>query len=422
MKLGLGLCGKVDWMRIFSSLSGYIMLLRDLLKKEIPRSWFIGIIVGGICGIAIVVILAWYSLGFSTAQCGLPPADIMVMKLGPDGNVQWQTRIDSGEDDTSNALVLTPDGGCVLLGRNDYRTGLPATRLLRLNRSGGVVWDRFYPEYPGAFTGIFPDPVGGFLAGTMLPGKILVLDADGNVSGEIPFADYSYASYVAPAHNGGFFVLAENLSGRNSTLMSLDPDGNERWRSDALPLIALREQPLLSVSDGGCLIEGYADDVQKLNYFRFDSRGRVMWNATLGKSWDNRPVLMAEVRPGTFEILYESARMSGTPPTNIMETFSVTFDDNGTVLRQRMPDISPPIAKTSGQDYLAARFRVKDAGSSYGYGTPHLIVRMRDDGQFIWQTPVPSDWHSVIRIVPTSDGGAVVLGSAWQRQKILSCL
>ncbi|MFA6362280.1 hypothetical protein [Methanoregula sp.] len=396
------------------------MPLRDCLKKEIPRWWFIGIVVGGICGIAIVVILAWYSLGFGTAQCGLPPTDIMVMKLGSDGNVQWQARIDSGEDDTSNAIVPTSDGGYILSGRNDYRTGLPAARLIRLNSSGGVVWDRFYPEYKGTFTGLFPDPAGGFYAGTMFPERILVLNADGNVSREIPFADYGYASYVAPGNNGGFFVLAENLSGRNSTLMSLDPDGRERWRYDALPLIALYERSLLPASDGGCLIAGYADNVRELNYFRFDSSGRVVWNATLGKSWDNRPVLMAEVDPGTFEIVYESARKSDA--ANIMETFSVTFDDNGAVVRERMPDISPPIAKIDGQEYLAARFRVKDAGSSYGYGTPHLIVRMRDDGTFVWQTPVPSDWHSVIRIVPTSDGGAVVLGSAWQRQKILSCL
>ncbi len=336
-------------MRIFPSLSGYIMLLRDLLKKEIPCFWFITIIAAGICCIAVIGILAWSSLGFGTAQCGLPPADIMVMKLGPDGNVQWQTRIDGGEDDTSNVIVPTPDGGCILSGRNDYRTGLlPAARLLRLNRSGGVVWDRFYPEYKGTFTDLFPDPAGGFFAGTMRPGRILVLDADGNVSREIPFADYEYASYFAPNTNGGFSVLAENLSGRNSTLMSLDPDGNERWRRDALPLIALHERSLLPASDGGCLIEGYADDVRELNYFRFDSSGRVVWNATLGQSWDNRPILMAEVRLGTFEILYESARKSDAAPTNILETFSVTFDDNGTVLRQRMPYISPPIAKIAG--------------------------------------------------------------------------
>lgn len=396
------------------------MTLRDRLKKEIPRSWFIGIVVGGICGIAIVGILAGYSLGFGTAQCGLPPADIMVMKLGPDGNVQWQARIDSGEDDPATEIVPTPDGGYVLSGRNDYRTHLPAARLIRLNSSGGVEWDRFYPEYKGTFTGLFPSPDGGFFAGTTLPGKILVLDADGNVSREIPFADDSYASYFAPNTNGGFFVLAENLSARNSTLMSLDPNGREQWRRDAIPLIALHEHSLLPASDGGCLVEGHADDVRELNYFRFDNNGSVVWNATLGQSWDNRPVLMAEVEPETFEIVYESARKSDA--ANIMETYSVTFDDNGTVLQQRMPDISPPIVTTSGQDFLAARFRVKDAGSSYGYGTPHLIVRMREDGTFVWQTPVPSDWHAVIRIAPTPDGGAVVLGSAWQREKILSCL
>jgi len=398
------------------------MPFRDCLKKEIPRWWFIGIVVGGICGIAIVVILAWYSMGFGTAQCGLPPTDIVVMKLGPGGNVQWQTRIDSGVDDPANDIFPIPDGGYVLSGRNDFQTRQPAARLIRLNRSGGVEWDRWYPEYKGGFTGLFPNPAGGFFAGTILPGKILILDTDGNVSREIPFADYGYASYVAPGNNGGFFVLAENLSGRNSTLVSLNADGRELWRRDALPLIALHDRSLLPVSDGGCLIVGYADNVRELNYFRFDSSGRVVWNATLGQSWDNRPILMAEVRPGTFEIFYESARKSDTAPMNVLETFSVTFDDNGTVLQQRMPDISPPITQISGQDYVAARFRVKDAGSSYGYGTPHLIVRMRDDGTFVWQTPVPSDWHGVIRIVPTSDGGAVVLGSALQRQKILSCL
>ena len=398
------------------------MTLRDTLHREIPRKWLHAILIGIVCGIAAYLLIVNFTTVFSTAQCGLPPVDIQIMKLGPDGTVQWKNRIDSGEDDPAYEILPAPDGGYVISGRNDFRLHLPAARLIRLNSSGGVVWDRSYPEYQGIFRDLFPGPGGGLVTRAMSAGKILVLDADGNVSREIPIADNEYSSFIAPAHNGGFFVLAENLSRRNSTLMKLGPDGREHWRRDALPLIALHERSLLPASDGGCLIAGYADDVRELNYFRFDSVGRVVWNTTLGQSWDNRPVLMAEVRPGMFEVFYESARMSGTPPRNIMETFSVTFDDNGTVLQQRMPDISRPITHISGQDYFAARFRGKDAGSSYGYGTPHLIVRMRDDGQFVWQTPVPSDWNGVIRIAPTPDGGAVVLGSARQREKILSCL
>jgi len=121
------------------------------LHKEIPNTWFFGILVGGILGIAAVAIWVFFSMGFGTAQCGLPPADITVMKIGPDGNVQWQTRIDSGEDDTANEIVPMPDGGYVLSGRNDFRTHLPAARLIRLNRSGGMEWDRSYPEYSAGF-------------------------------------------------------------------------------------------------------------------------------------------------------------------------------------------------------------------------------------------------------------------------------
>ena len=338
------------------------MTLRDCLNKDLSLPRFIVIIAVGICCITTLGILAWYSQSVGTAHCGSPPADITVMKLGPDGNVQWQARIDRGEDDTANAIVPASDGGYVLSGRNDYRNHLPAARLIRLNRSGGVEWDRFYPEYKGTFPGLFPGPDGGLFAGTMLPGRIIVLDADGNVSREIPFADYAYASYISPASDGGFFVLAENLSARNSMIMSIGPDGSENWRRDALPLIALHDKSILATSDGGCLAGGYADDVRELNYFRFDSRGNVVWNTTLGQSWDNRPVLMAEVRPGTFEIFYESSRKSDVTLRDILETFSVTFDDNGTILHQWMPDISPPITHISGQDYFAARFRAKDVG------------------------------------------------------------
>ncbi|MDD5143321.1 hypothetical protein [Methanoregula sp.] len=385
------------------------------------RRWLSAILIGIACGVAAYLFIVNFTTAFSTAQCGLPPTDIQVMKLGPDGTVQWKSRIDSGEDDPAYEIVPVPDGGYVLSGRNDFRIHLPAARLIQLNSSGGVVWDRSYPEYQGAFHGLFPGPAGGVVTGAISPGKILVLDADGNVSREIPFAGYEYSSIIAPDTDGGYFVLAENFSRRDSSLKSLGPDGRERWSRDALPLIALHERSILSVSDGGCLVAGYADDVQELNYFRFDSSGRVVWNAMLGKSWDNRPILMAEIRPGTFEILYESARQSGPPPINILETFSATFDDNGTLVQQWMPDISPPITKTPGQDYLAVRFREKDAGSSYGYGTPHLIVRMREDGMFVWQTPVPSDWRAVIRIVPTRDGGCVVLGSSIQKSGLFSC-
>ena len=396
------------------------MTLRDRLNKEIPHNLFFVVLAGVILGIALLGIYAFLSMGFSTAQCGLPPMDIRVMKLDTNGNEQWKTTIDSGVDDQAFTIVQTPDGGYAISGRYDNTVDHPAARIVKLNRGGSIEWDRWYPQYKEYFEGFFLNPDGGFFAGKY-PGKILVLDAKGNVTREIQYGDDDSPSVFAPRHNQGFVVVLENISVRNTTVLSLDPDGRVIWRHDDLPIVALSEYSLLVTSDGGCIVAGRTPDVRELFYVRLDSRGNETWNATRGRSWDNRPVLMAEPRPGVFEMVYESARNSDTPPAIIMETFMETFDDRGEILRQRMLKVSPPISKITERDYLAAHLPGKDYASSYGFGMPHTIVRLNDDGTFNWQAPVSPDWYMVRSIVPTDDGGSVVLGTSKQKKKIPFC-
>ncbi|MDO9326693.1 MAG: hypothetical protein Q7T80_17215, partial [Methanoregula sp.] len=210
------------------------MTLRDRLNKEIPRNLYFGVLAGIILGIAVLAIYAFFSLGFSTAQCGLPPMDIRVMKLDANGNEQWKTTIDSGEDDLAFTIVQTPDGGYAISGWYDNTVDHPAARIVMLNRGGGIEWDRWYPQYKGYFSGFFLNPDGGFFAGKY-PGEILLLDAEGNVTREIPYGEDDSRSIFAPRRDQGFIVLLENMSERNSTVLSLDPDGKVIWRHDNLP-------------------------------------------------------------------------------------------------------------------------------------------------------------------------------------------
>ncbi len=397
------------------------MTLREKQHKEIPNRLFFGILAGVILGLAVFAIYAFYSAGFTTAQCGMPPMDIRVMKLDATGHEQWTTTLDSGVDDLAYTILPVTDGGYFISGRYDNVAGHPAARIIRLNNSGHKEWDRWYPEYKEYFNGFFLNPDGGFFAGKY-PGKILVLDTGGNVTREILYGDDDSPSFFAPWGNRGFFVLLENMSVRNSTVLRLDPDGKVIWRHEDLPMVALSEFSLMVTSDGGCIVEGHTPEVRELFYVRLDSGGKEIWNATLGKSWDNRPVLMGEPGPGIFEIMYESARNSDTPPTIIMETFSLTFDDTGKVLRERTLDVSPPVSHISQQNYFAAHLPEKDYASSYGFGMPHTIVRLNDEGDFDWQAPVSPDWYMVRGIVPTDDGGCVVLGASKQEKKLFSCI
>ncbi len=401
------------------------MTLRKRLQDKIPRRILFGIIIGILLAIAVLVIYTLFIGNPGPAKCGLPPMDIEVMKLDENGNIQWKTHIDSGGDDPASAIVQTPDGGYAVLALysgSDSEGPNFFSRIVRLNRTGSIAGERRYTRSEWRFNSLFTNPDGGYFAGAWYPGRILVLDSSGEVTKTIRFGDATSPSIFVPRSERGFVVSLESSSGQNTRIMSLDADGNILWLHNDTPLVALRESSLLATSDGGCIAGGYTPEVRELSFIRFDKTGTGLWNVTLGKSWDNRLIAMAEPRPGAYEIIYESARETGSSPAIVMETYSVTFDNNGTVLRQWMPDISPPVVRISEQDYLAVRLPEKGYGSSDAAGKPHTIVRLTDGGVFEWQTPVPAGWSDVIRIVPTDDGGCVVLGSSIQKEKNFFCL
>jgi hypothetical protein len=353
-----------------------------------------------------------------------PPTDIQVMKLDAGGKLQWETRIDGGDDAWPSDIIQTPDGGYAISGNYDsftVRADGMRSWITRLNRSGDVEWSNAYPWYPVQDRGLFVNPDGGFFF-SRFPGKILTLGTEGKVTREIPFGEDDFNTLFAPVTGRGFYVLQENLSRSNSAIIRIDRDGRVTWRHDNISMSVVSEKTLMVTSDGGCLIGGINKNpltkhLNTLYYVRFDNSGNEVWNATVGKPGDTRPLLIAESRPGKYEIIYESARNSGTPPAG-METFSVMYSDKGEVLRQRMLDFSPPISRIGEQDYLAVHLSEKPYGESGGGGHPHTIVRLDDEGLIKWQTPVSTTWFDVSRIVPTDDGGCVVLGFSIQKLKL----
>ena len=401
------------------------MTIRERMQTKIPGRILFGIIIGILLAITVLVIYMLFIANAGTAQCGLPPMDIEVMKLDEHGNIQWETHIDSGGDDSASAVVQTPDGGYAVLalysGRDSEGPNF-FSRIVGLNRNGSIAGESRYTRSEWRFNSLFTNPDGGYYAGAWYPGRILVLDGSGEVIKTIRFGDATSPSFFVPRSEPGFVAALESSSGQNTRIMSLDPDGNILWLHNDTSLVALQESSLLATPDGGCIAGGHTPGGHELSVIRYDSSGTELWNATLGKSRDNRLIAMAEPRPGDYEILYESTRGTGSSPAIVMETYSVTFDSNGTVLRQWMPDISPPIVRIPERDYLAVRLPEKGYGSSYGFGMPHLIVRLTDGGIFEWQTPVPADWYDVTSIVPTGDGGCVVLGSRIQNDKNFFCL
>ena len=109
-------------------------------------------------------ILTGYTLSFGT------DSDAWVVKLDGSGNVLWEKRYGSNNQDEAHYIQQTLDGGYILRGCYDCSTD--NTWLLKLDSDGEIMWQKTYPR---TFNDLKQTRDGGYiLAGTdyLGPSKI----------------------------------------------------------------------------------------------------------------------------------------------------------------------------------------------------------------------------------------------------------
>jgi hypothetical protein len=138
--------------------------------------------------------------------------DVVVLKLTPDGSLEWTKVVDNGFDDMAEDLAELPGGGYALAGYTaDGRPARARPVLIRLAPDGAVVSQRFATDGFGA------------------------------------------ARAVALADDGGTAMLTAN-----GTVVRFGPDGRVLWaRPTGIPEV----HTLLRTADGGFLVGGQSEDL-----------------------------------------------------------------------------------------------------------------------------------------------------------------
>ncbi|MEO0256565.1 MAG: hypothetical protein ABIM74_04655 [candidate division WOR-3 bacterium] len=177
-----------------------------------------------------------------TRSFGSGGADALIMKLGPDGELDWARVIGGAGNDCINSLLQMPDGDLLLAGyTTSYGSGGSDMLLLRLNHKGEVVWAK---------------TIGG-------PGS------------------ESITSLVA-AHDAGFLLLGY---GPGPLLVCLDPSMEIIW-ARYLDMASGYIQSGLAIPDG-FLLSGWArskrGDPDAL-VLRLNEKGRMIWAKRFGGS------------------------------------------------------------------------------------------------------------------------------------------
>ncbi|MDI6761387.1 MAG: hypothetical protein QMD05_11225, partial [Candidatus Brocadiaceae bacterium] len=148
-----------------------------------------------------------YIVAGSTNSFGARKADAWVLKLRPDGTVEWQKTYGGLEDDGALSICQTSDGGYVVAGgTRSFGAGKKDCWVLKLRADGTVEWQKTYGGAGEELATCIQQTVDG---GYILVGStwwrdktwVLKLRADGTV--EWQWTYWGNAQHIQQTGDGG---------------------------------------------------------------------------------------------------------------------------------------------------------------------------------------------------------------------------
>ncbi len=330
--------------------------------------------------------------------------DILVSKFDSTGQNAWSTTIDSGKQDYANAVIETSDNGYAVAGwiADDPRAPV-YPRVIRLDRSGKILWDRTLASTSDEAIAIAEAHDGGFVV-ALKSGMVIKVDPDGASVWNRTF-DYCIHSMI-PTREGGYALAGDHTFG-------IDANGTLIWDQ---PFTSIS---ILQASDGGFFAEESGVPFTYGIVFRLDARGTRLWSEPVNSHEMGVITSLHETPEGAVEVVYTyPVRTRDKDLIQYMESEQITFGTNGTVTGVIPLVAVDPLTRTpdGGYVFLAYPFPGSAAFTSFPQSSWDIhFVRLSQDRSIVWDEPLSlGRWKAPQSVVPTKDGGfvtLVVLGS-----------
>lgn len=307
--------------------------------------------------------------------------DIWVLKLKPDGTVEWQKTYGGDDSDEARSIQQTKDGGYIVAGAtSSFVPRLDDLWVLKLKADGAIEWQKIY---------------GGD-------------DSDG-------------ASSIQQTSDGGYIVAGETSSfGAGETdfwVLKLRPDGSIEWErtygGDRWDVLSSIRQ----TRDGGYIVAGYTgsfvpggQETPDLWVLKLRPNGTVEWENIYGRDdWDSADSIQ-QTSDGGY-IAAGETRSFGTADEDIMDFWVLKLKPDGTIEWQKTYggvhwDFARCIQQTNDGGYIVAG-EIEFSGR----GNDAWVLKLRHDGTVEWQKTYGGDKSEGAHYIQqTRDGGYIVAG------------
>ncbi|MCB1127078.1 MAG: PKD domain-containing protein, partial [Verrucomicrobiae bacterium] len=232
-------------------------------------------------------------------------SDLLVTKLDAAGTVAWHYVAwdPTPEPDTGHELVVTPDGGCAVVGTTGSRGhGGRDMWVLKFDPAGGLDWDLTLGQEGGeAGYSITLDPEGGFVAAGQAEVddalRMWVVKIRGNLSVPVPHFTSTPESPVFREQAVTFDASGSTSPGSELTGFEWDFGDGTVVSGEIMPTHAYRQlgsHPVVLTVEN-------ADGVRRsaTNVIEVTGLG-VQWQRFLGNAWPDLATSLAAARDGGF--------------------------------------------------------------------------------------------------------------------------
>jgi hypothetical protein len=327
-----------------------------------------------------------YAIAGATRSFGAGEADVYVVKLDANGNLQWTKTIGGPKEDWGNSLIQTSDGGYAIAGTTEsFGAGEADVYVVKLDANGNLQWTK---------------TIGGPKEDW---GNSLIQTSDGG---------YAIAGYTGSFGAGGLDVY----------VVKLNANGNLQWTKTIGGPAREEGNSLIQTSDGGYAIAGTTESFgageADVYVVKLDANGNLQWTKTIGGPAREEGNSLIQTSDGGYAI----AGYTGSFGPGQVDVYVVKLDAKGNL----------QWTKTIGEGYLAgghSLIQTSDGGyaiaglaASFGQGQVDVhVVKLDASGNLQWTKSIGGTRKDVgFSLIQTSDGGYVItgftysFGAGWQ--------
>jgi uncharacterized delta-60 repeat protein len=242
-----------------------------------------------------------YIVAGFTYSFGAGYSDLWVLKLDPNGDVQWQKTYGGPYRDAANSIQQTSDGGYIVAGWIESFASYTDFWVLKLDPNGDVQWQKTYggPNWDGAYS-IQQTSDGGYIVAgfTYSFGAgdrdlwVLKLGPNGDVQWQKTYGgpNWDGAYSIQQTSDGGYIVAGFTYSfgagNGDIWVLKLDPNGDVQWQKTYGGPSGDGAYSIQQTTDGGYIVAGWTSSFGAGNgdiwVLKLDPNGDVQWQKTYG--------------------------------------------------------------------------------------------------------------------------------------------